>query len=143
MVLWEMLYRTIPFGDFSIAQIVGAVGYGRRAVRAVAAQGASTETTFLHEVVTACTQRESTRRPRTAALLLSLQENLKNYERRRSQRSTFEKLSDKTGTFASSLLSGGLQRNLLSGSQPNANRQAVVAEPSEGGTRMVRLDTGE
>mmetsp|Transcript_82942 Transcript_82942/g.231347 ORF Transcript_82942/g.231347 Transcript_82942/m.231347 type:complete len:750 (-) Transcript_82942:101-2350(-) len=143
LVLWEMLYRTIPFGDFSIAQIVGAVGYGRRSVRAAASPGASTETNLLHEVVGRCTQREPHRRPRVTTLLASLQDAAKAYERRRLQRSALEKLSDKTEAFASGLLSGNLQRSLYGGS---AVRKAVPPPASaiagEDGPRMVRLDTG-
>merc|ERR1712086_1047221 len=28
LLLWEILYRAVPYAEYSIAQIIGAVGYG-------------------------------------------------------------------------------------------------------------------
>merc|ERR1712151_1330449 len=44
LIIWEMLFRTFPFGDFSIAQIIGAVGYGRSQLNVRTSSSASTET---------------------------------------------------------------------------------------------------
>merc|ERR1712232_165969 len=141
LVTWEMLYRAIPFGDLSIAQIVGAVGYGQSCVKAKASSGASAETAFLHEVVGRCTHRDPSRRPLIGKLLESLRAGGQKWEKRRSQRSTLTKLGDKTEAFAVSLFSGGF------GGKKSAARSAVPAPAAEGidndGPRMVRLDTGE
>ncbi|CAK0870370.1 unnamed protein product, partial [Prorocentrum cordatum] len=148
LLLWEMLYRAIPFGDYSIAQIVGAVGYGGRQVRAVASPGASTETSLLHEAVSRCAQGEPAGRPSCARLLQTLRETSELFERRKAKRSVLGKLGDKAeGFLASNLLSSGLQRSLYgSDLVPRGAAAAaagVAAEPDEEGPRMVRLASGE
>ncbi|CAE7601951.1 CTR1 [Symbiodinium sp. KB8] len=71
LLLWEMLFRAVPYGDFSIAQIVAAVGHGRRQLRTSAASSASAGRVFLHEVVDHCIRWDLTERPSFSVLLLS------------------------------------------------------------------------
>jgi len=142
LVLWEMLYRAVPFGDFSIAQIIAAVGYGRRQLRVAASAGASIETSFLHEVVNRCAQWDPGQRPSFAVLLESLREMLRAYDQRKSRQSVLGLLGSKTEAL---LASAAQQRDLLlSGGQPQPPSATAVrrAEPEEG-PRMVRLATGE
>eukprot|EP00928_Gymnodinium_smaydae_P037834 TRINITY_DN26217_c0_g2_i2.p1 TRINITY_DN26217_c0_g2~~TRINITY_DN26217_c0_g2_i2.p1 ORF type:complete len:294 (-),score=51.78 TRINITY_DN26217_c0_g2_i2:122-1003(-) len=152
LVLWEMMYRTIPFGDFSIAQIVGCVGYGRRNVRAEASSGASTETTFLHEVVRHCTKRDPTKRPDVGNLLASMRDAARTYERKRSQRGALSKLSDKTEAIASGFLAGGLagmasaaKRRSSASTKRSSAAGAGGSLPGEAeeGPRLVCLDDGQ
>lgn len=147
LVLWEMLYRAVPFGEFSIAQIIGAVGYGRRKLQVAASPGASAETSFLHEVVGCCIRRDPEKRPRAAVLLESLRDMLQTHEQRRAKKSALSKLGDKTEKFiAKRVLSDGLQRSLYGSDLAGGGKakKGAVAEGDEGeGARMVRLDTGE
>eukprot|EP00927_Polykrikos_kofoidii_P046651 TRINITY_DN40818_c0_g1_i1.p1 TRINITY_DN40818_c0_g1~~TRINITY_DN40818_c0_g1_i1.p1 ORF type:complete len:817 (+),score=138.91 TRINITY_DN40818_c0_g1_i1:103-2451(+) len=144
LLLWEMLYRTIPYGDYSIAQIIGAVGYGTRCLQCPASPLASTETSFLHEVVQRCARRDPTTRPRVSTLLTSLQEAAKTYEKRRAQRSAFEKLSDKTEAFATGLFSGKLTlgKSAARSAAPPSTPVAAAAQATDG-PRMIRLENGE
>lgn len=150
MVLWEMLCRAIPFGDFSIAQIIGTVGYGRRPLRSAASSGASTETSYLHEVVTRCCQWDPAVRPPPTVLLDSLRDVARGYEQRKARRGMLGKLGDQTESFAFSLLSGGLQRSFYGSEARKAGAGAVAGGEAaaagagaEEGRRMVRLATGE
>lgn len=145
LVLWEMLYRAVPFGDFSIAQIVGAVGYGRRQLRATASPGASTETSFLQEVVNRCAQWDPAKRPSFSVLLESFREMSKAYDLRKSRKSVLGRLTDRTEAL---LLEAVYQRDILlnGGQAPHwavtgTDATAEVTEPV--GPRMVRLVTGE
>lgn len=158
LVLWEMLYRAIPFGDFAIAQIVGTVGYGRRSLRSAASPGASTETSYLHEVCGRCSHWKAASRPSPAVLLESLRDVAKGHEQKRAKRSVFDKLGDKTEAFlTSNLLSGGFQLSFLgsdgrqasSAATPSTSAETAAAarrlpQASAGdGRRMVRLASGE
>ena len=157
LVLWEMLYRAIPFGDFSIAQIIGAVGYGRRPLGATTLPGASAETAFLHEVVNKCAQGDPCKRPTCAALLGAFREMGRQHDARRAKRGVLGKLGDKTESFlAKNVLSMGLQRSLYGSdlrmtvdpkATPEGRNAATRASGSEAsepdGQRMVRLATGE
>jgi len=133
LVLWEMLYRVVPFGDFAIAHIVASVGYGRRQVRAVASSGVSTETSFLQEVVNRCAHWEPTQRPKSFSMLQeSLKEQCRIYDRRKASKNVFRK----------GLTEAANQIDfLLSGSQPPPHASSAAGRTD--GPRMVRLATGE
>lgn len=150
LLLWEMLYRAVPYGDYSIAQIICMVGHGRRELNSAASPGASTETSYLHEVVARCSQRDPNVRPSAAVLLTSLRDVAKGYEQRKAQRSMLGKLGDKTESFlASSLMSGSLQRSLYGSdvgksSKSKSKAAAAIGEVGEDEQRrMVCLASGE
>ncbi|CAE7252214.1 dlk-1, partial [Symbiodinium sp. CCMP2456] len=79
LLLWEMLFRAVPYGDFSIAQIVAAVGHGRRQLRTSAASSASAGRVFLHEVVDHCIRWDLTERPSFSATMAE-EQNRRNME---------------------------------------------------------------
>jgi len=138
LVLWEMLYRAVPFGDFAIAHIVASVGYGRRQVRAAASSGASTGTSFLQEVVNRCANWEPAQRPKSFSMLQeSLQEQCRIYDRRKASKNVFGRLL----TEADNLLSGGHSPAYASSAAGRTPGQAATAQTD--GPRMVRLATGE
>jgi len=85
LVLWELLYRAIPFGDYSIAQLLCTIGHGRRKLRTSASSGASTETTFLHEAVARCAHWDAASRPSASVMLGSLRDVMKSYEKRKAE----------------------------------------------------------
>ncbi|CAE8615172.1 unnamed protein product, partial [Polarella glacialis] len=138
LVLWEMLFRAVPFGDFSIAQIVATVGYGRRQLRTAASPTASAGTSFLHEVTDQCTRWEAARRPTFSVLLESLREMSLAEERRRAGKGLLGRLGGKTEAFLNSGFSAG--GFTLTSSQQAPSRGG--AGDSEG-PRMLRLDSGE
>lgn len=130
LLLWEMLFRAVPYGDFSIAQIVAAVGHGRRQLRTSAASSASAGRVFLHEVVDHCIRWDLTERPSFSVLLESLRETREADERRRAKKGVLGRLSGKT----EALLSVGLTPPKMGSSK---------ATEATAGPRMVRLETGE
>merc|ERR1712232_1191457 len=110
--------------------IIGAVGYGRRQLRAPASKGASTETAFLHEVVNRCGQRDPSDRPSPSILQKSFQRMSQVYEQKRAKRGVLGKLGDKTETFlASNLFSGSLQRSLYGSDMTRAAGGAATVAP--------------
>jgi len=138
LLLWEILYRSIPFGDFSIAQIIGAVGYGRRPLQSSASPGASTDTCLLHEVQSRCAHLDVQKRPTFSILLDAFRDVQRAREKRKSRGvlGKLNKFSDKTEAFITSGLFGG-------------SRPAPTGPAGEAGggcseeTRTVRVGNGE
>jgi len=142
LVLWEMLYRAVPFADFAIAHIVASVGYGRRQVRAAASSGASTETSFLQEVVNRCAHWEPTQRPKSFSMLQeSLQEQRRIYDQRKASKNVFGRLLTEAAKQGDMLLSGGQAPAYASSATGRTPGEAAAARSD--GPRMVRLATGE
>ncbi|CAJ1382510.1 unnamed protein product [Effrenium voratum] len=120
-VLWEMLFRAVPYGEFSIAQIVAAVGYGRHQLRTSAAPSASAGRVFLQEVADQCMRWDLAERPSFSLLLEESLRETKQADERRRAKGVLGRL-------------GGKTEALLGRSR---------AEPLGEGPRMVRLETGE
>ncbi|CAK9076239.1 unnamed protein product [Durusdinium trenchii] len=125
LILWEMLFRAVPYGEFSIAQIIATVGYGRHQLRTAAAPSASAGRVFLHEVADQCMRWDVAERPSFSLLLESLRETRQADERRRAKKGVLGRL-------------GGTTEALLSGRFSTSSAPV----PTEG-PRMVRLETGE
>lgn len=125
LILWEMLFRAVPYGEISIAQIIATVGYGRHQLRTAAAPSASAGRVFLHEVADQCMRWDVAERPSFSLLLESLRETRQADERRRAKKGMLGRL-------------GGTTEALLSG------RFSTSSTPlPTDGPRMVRLETGE
>lgn len=142
LLLWELLHRSIPYAEYSIAQIVGAVGFGRRQLRASASATASTEASLLHEITNWCLQWEPHRRPAFGKLLDSLRTVRQSHERRRAKGSLLGKMG--RAATGSALLASGL---FAAADAPPPQRDLAAQESleisMEDGPRMVRLDCGD
>eukprot|EP00434_Breviolum_minutum_P004456 symbB.v1.2.003927.t1/scaffold210.1/size302740/18 len=125
MILWEMLFRAVPYGEFSIAQIIATVGHGRHQLRTAAAPSASAGRVFLHEVADQCMRWDVAERPSFSLLLESLRETRQADERRRAKKGVLGRLGGKTEAFLSGRFS-----------------TSSAPVPTDG-PRMVRLETGE
>lgn len=136
LLLWEVLYRSIPFGDFSIAQIIGAVGYGKRPLHSTASPGSSTETCFLHEVQSRCAALDAQKRPSFAVLLESFRDVLRARDKRKSK-GMLGKVSKFGAKTEAAIFSG-----LLGSSRPAPAGPTADAGAGEDG-RVVRLPNGD
>eukprot|EP00439_Symbiodinium_sp_Y106_P066009 s1823_g10.t1 len=139
LLLWEMLFRAVPYGDFSIAQIVAAVGHGRRQLRTSAASSASAGRVFLHEVVDHCIRWELTERPSFSAQMAeeqnrrneAMQRAMQGPEMQRAMQQSMQMMSDPR-------MQAMLQQQLS-----NPTTQAMMQQMAAGNPAMQQMLAGQ